>query len=61
MDVVGLTVLLAVVLTPDASSVFNLVGIGTQDEHIAVAGLEVHVGEVEGGTLVLAEADVNLA
>ena len=60
VDVVGFPVLLAIVVAPYSASVLNLVGISTHDNHVAVAGLEVHVGEVEGGALVLAEATVDL-
>ena len=63
LDVDGFVVaVLIVIFHPLPAAVVDLVGTASQQEHVAMSGLQVHIGEVEGGTLVLTEADaVNAA
>ena len=59
VDVVVLFVLLAVILAPVTSAVAYLIGIGRENKHVAVAWFYIHIREVEGGTLFLAEGTID--
>ena len=57
----GYMIFFCVIVHPDALTVLYLIGIALQYEGIAVARLQIHIGEMEYGTLLLTEADINFS